>query len=59
MFNGGGAAPVMGGISGAVLQCWKRRERVRRTPIVSHDARRTGSPRRRKIDAGSDSDFRW
>jgi hypothetical protein len=50
MFNVGGGAPMMGGV---VLQCWRRRERVRRTPIESHNAQRTGSPRRQKIDTGS------
>jgi hypothetical protein len=52
MSNIGGGALVMGGIGGVVLQCRRRRERVRHTPIESHDARRTGSPRKRKIDTG-------
>jgi hypothetical protein len=52
MSNIGKGAPVMGGVGGVVLQCQRRRESVRRTPIESHDARRTGSPRRQKIDAG-------
>jgi hypothetical protein len=59
MSNGGGGAPMTGGIGGGVLQCRRRRERVRRTPITSHDAQWTGSPRRRKIDADGGSDFRW
>jgi hypothetical protein len=59
MSNGGGGAPVTGGVGGGVLQCRRRRERVRRTPIESHDAQRTGSPRRRKIDVGGGSDFWW
>jgi hypothetical protein len=59
MSNSGGGAPVMGGISGMVLQCWGRREMVRRMPIESHDAWRTDSPRRRKIDVGGGSDVRW
>jgi hypothetical protein len=42
MSNDGGGAPVMGGVGGVVLQCWRRRERVRCTPIETHDARRTG-----------------
>jgi hypothetical protein len=52
MSNIGGGALVTGGIGGVVLQCRRRRERVRHMPIESHDAQRTGSPRRRKIDAG-------
>jgi hypothetical protein len=48
MSNSGGGAPVMGGIVGRVLQCRRRRERMRCTPIASHDAQRTDSPRRRK-----------
>jgi hypothetical protein len=50
---------VTGGIGGMVLQCWGRRETVRRMPIESHDAWRTDSPRRRKIDVGGGSDVRW
>jgi hypothetical protein len=45
MSHGGGGAPIMGGAGGRVLQCRRGRERVRRTPLVSHDARRTGLPR--------------
>jgi hypothetical protein len=52
MSHGGGDAPVTGGAGGRVLQCQMRRERVRRTPLASHDARRTGLPRRRRLDAG-------
>jgi hypothetical protein len=59
MSNGGGGASVTAGVGGGVLQCRRRRERVRHMPIKSHDARKTGSSRRRGIDAGSGSDFRW
>jgi hypothetical protein len=59
MSNGGGGATVMGGVSGRVLQCRRRKERVRHTPIESHDTRRAGSPGRRGCDAGSGSDFWW
>jgi hypothetical protein len=59
MSNGGGGAPVMGGVGGVVLQCQMRRERVRHTPIGSHDAWRTDSPRMLKIDARGGPDSRW
>jgi hypothetical protein len=49
----------MGGIGGGVLHCWRGRERVRRTPLASHDARRTGLPRRRRLDARGGSFFWW
>jgi hypothetical protein len=52
MSHGRGGAPITGGISGGVLQCLRRRERVRCTPLVSHDAERTGLPRRQRLDAG-------
>jgi hypothetical protein len=50
--HSGGGALIKGGTGGGVLQCWRRRERVRRTPFVSHDARRTGLLRRWGLDAG-------
>jgi hypothetical protein len=37
MSHSGGGAPVMGGTGGGVLQCRRRRDRVRRTPLMSHD----------------------
>jgi hypothetical protein len=46
MSHSGGGAPVMGGTGGGVLQCRRRRDRVRRTPLVSHDT-------------GGGSGFRW
>jgi hypothetical protein len=52
MSYGGGGTPITGGTGGGILQCRRRRERVRRTPLVSHDARRIGLPRRRRLDAG-------
>jgi hypothetical protein len=41
MSHGGGDDPVKGGAGGGVLQHQRRGEKVRRTPLVSHDARRT------------------
>jgi hypothetical protein len=49
MSHSGKGAPVTGG---KVLQCRRRRERVRRTPLVSHNARRTSLPRRWRLNAG-------
>jgi hypothetical protein len=59
MSHGASGASLMGGTGGGVLQCQRGRERVRRTPFVSHDARRTGLPRRRRLDAGGGLVFRW
>jgi hypothetical protein len=59
MSHGASGASLMGGTGGRVLQCQRGRERVRRTPLVSHDARRTGLPRRRRLDAGGGLVFRW
>jgi hypothetical protein len=59
MSHGGKGTLVMGSVGGGVLQCWRRKERVRCTPIESHDVRRAGSLRRRGCDADSGSDFRW
>jgi hypothetical protein len=58
MSHGGGGAPVTGGTGGGILQHRKGKERVRRTPLASHDARRTGLSRRRRLDAGGGSIFR-
>jgi hypothetical protein len=41
MSHGGRGAPVTGNAGGGVLQHRRRREKVRRTPLVSHDAWRT------------------
>jgi hypothetical protein len=41
MSHGGRGAPVTGGAGGGVLQHRRRGEKVRCTPLVSHDARRT------------------
>jgi hypothetical protein len=52
MSHGGGGASVMGVTGGGVLQCQRRRDRVMRTPLASHDAQRAGLPRRQRLDAG-------
>jgi hypothetical protein len=55
MSYSGEGTPVMGG----VLQCRRGKERVRRTPLASHDARRTGLSRRQRLDTGGGSVFWW
>jgi hypothetical protein len=47
-FNGGETASVTGGDGSVALLYRGGRGKVRRTAIGSHDARRSGSPRRRK-----------
>jgi hypothetical protein len=41
MSNSGRGTPVTGGTGGGVLQHQRRGEKVRRTPLASHNARRT------------------
>jgi hypothetical protein len=51
MFHGGRGALVTGDAGGGVLHHRWGKERVRRMPLVSYDTRRTGLPRRRRLDA--------
>jgi hypothetical protein len=59
MSHGDGGAPVTGGAGGGVMQHQRGKERVRHTPLTSHDAQRIGLPRRWSINARGGSIFWW